>query len=562
MKLARGMTIVISALAFGCVDSSDPTSTTMPANQKHTAGAIWFDDIAAQAGLDFVHDSGRQPDRYLFPETVCGGAALFDMDGDGWLDIYLIQSGDLLDATHRPANRLYRNRGDGTFEDVTDGSGTGDTGYGIGVTTGDYDNDGDVDLYVTNVGPNVLLRNEGDGRFTDVTFAAGVGEDGWSAASAFLDYDRDGHLDLFVTNYMYWTADGERDCRSPSGARDYCSPRSYNAPARDTLYHNNGDGTFTDVSDRAGIHTAFGPGLGVVCADFNDDDWIDLFVANDGRVNQLWINQRDGTFVDEALLMGCALDLTGIAKAGMGVDATDMDDDGDVDLVVMNFHNETDSIYRREDGYFADETAAVGLGIVSRGFTRFGVGLVDFDHDGVLDLYEACGRVNRQEHVYSDDPYAEPNLLFRGTRDGPFIEVQPRGGTRPMLVGVSRAAVFGDIDNDGAVDILVTNRDAGPHLLRNVSASDHAWISLRVLNAHGSDALGAKVTCTIGSHTVMRTVRTAFSYCAANDPRVHLGLGAAAQVDDVVVTWPDGSTQSFGSFKANQVITLRRSVDG
>jgi hypothetical protein len=538
-----------------------------------SAGTPWFEEIAQQAGIHFVHTSGRRDGRYLFPETVCGGAALFDMDGDGWLDIFFVQSGAALDERETPVDRssgseatsrLYRNRGDGTFEDVTATSGAGLTGYGIGVTTGDYDNDGDTDLYITNVGPNVLLRNEGCGRFTDVTADAGAGGDGWSSGSAFLDFDRDGDLDLFVADYMYWTADGERECRSPAGAHDYCAPRSYNAPARDTLYRNNGDGTFSDVSQLAGLHAAFGPGLGVVCADFNGDDWIDIFVANDGRVNQLWTNQGMAgeaampRFVDEALLMGCALDLAGIAKAGMGVDAADFDDDGDIDLVVMNFHNETDSVYRRYPSHFADETSKVGLGVTSRGFTRFGVGLIDFDNDGVLDLYEACGRVNRQEQLFSSDPYAEPNLLFRGAVDGRFVEVQPRGGALPMLVGVSRAAVFGDIDNDGGVDVLVVNRDAAPHLLHNIAADSEAWIMLRVLNEHGSDAIGAKVVCTVGARRVTRTVRTAYSYCAANDPRVHIGLGAARRVDRVEVMWPDGSVEQFGPFDAGQIVTITR----
>ena len=533
--------------------------------EAQASGPVWFEEIAAEAGLDFVHTSGRKQDRYLFPETVCGGAALIDIDNDGWLDILFVQSNDLLNArdasqlarTFDHACRLYRNQGNGTFEDITDDSGALVIGFGIGAATGDYDNDGDTDLYITRFGANVLLRNDG-GRLVDVTIASGTGGEGWSSSAAFLDFDRDGYLDLFVCQYMYWSADGERECRSPTGARDYCAPRSYDAPSPDVLYQNNGDGTFTDISLAAGLHAAFGPGLGVVSADFNDDGWPDIYVANDGRVNQLWINQQDGTFVDEALLMGCGLDLAGIAKAGMGVDAADFDDDGDADLVVVNFHNETDSLYRRHPSHFADETASAGLGITSRAFTRFGVGFADFDNDGVVDVYEACGRVNRQDVLHGSDPYAEPNLLFRGSAEGRFTEVLPRGGTRSELVGVSRAAAFGDIDNDGGVDVLVVNRDAPPHLLHNVIADNEPWIMLRVLNEHGSDAIGAKVVCAIGTRTVTRTVRTAYSYCAANDPRVHIGLGGARRVDRVEITWIDGTRDSFGPFEAGRIVTIQQ----
>jgi len=543
----------------GCADPLPEGGRASPSDPP-----AWFDEVARASGLDFVHQSGHRV-RYLFPETTCGGAALFDMDGDGDLDVYLVQSGRLVEPTEeRPGNRLLRNLGDGTFEDATAGSGADDRGYGISVATGDYDNDGDVDLYVTNVGPNVLLRNDGRGRFTDVTNEAGAGlaHPGWGASAAFVDYDADGDLDLFVVNYIHWTILSERDCYSAAGVPDYCNPNNYQAPARDLLYRNNGDGTFTDVTGPAGIGAGLGNGLGVVCGDFTGDSRIDIFVANDGMYNQLWVNQGDGSFRDLAFTTGCAVDQAGQAKAGMGIAALDIDDDGDLDLLVVNLQSETDSFFRNTGSFFMDETAAVGLGGVSRGFTRFGTAFVDFDNDGAVDLYEANGRVRRAAAMYTDDPYAEPNLLFRGTASGRFEEVAPRGGTATLLAHTSRAAVFGDVDNDGGVDILVVNRDAAAYLLRNVVRDRGHWVLLRVLEENGRNALGATVTLSVEGRRVTRDVRTAYSYAAANDPRVHVGLGTATAVTQVTVRWPGGATESFGSFEADQVITLRHGEGG
>ncbi len=544
---------VLGGVVAGCHDRQ-------PEPLAETAAAPWFEEVARRSGLNFVHDSGHR-DEFLFPECVGGGAALFDMDGDGDLDAYLVQGGLLLaPEAARPGNRLYRNRGDGTFEDVTGDSGADDRGYGIGVTTGDYDNDGDVDLYVTNVGPNVLLRNDGEGRFTDVTTQASVGDPAWGVSAAFIDYDADGDLDLFVTNYITWTPAAERRCYS-YGTPDYCEPTGYNAPARDSLYRNNADGTFTDVSVDAGFQTAFGNGMGVVCGDFDGDGLIDIFVANDQMENQLWRNQGDGTFVNEAVFAGVAVDRDGLIKAGMGVDAADIDDDRDLDLLVVNLSAQSDSFFRNNGRYFSDETELVGLASLTRPFTRFGVGMIDFDNDGRLDLYEANGRVRRLSSRWADDPYAEPDVLCAGGPAGRFEQV-PGGPTATPLVATSRAAAFGDVDNDGRVDVLVTNRDGPAHLLRNVTGSAGRWIMLRVVDEHGRDALGASVTLTAGDRTVRREVRAAYSYCAANDPRVHVGLGDSDRVTNVTVRWPDGSTESFGPFNADQLLTRRRGAGG
>ncbi|MHC4946643.1 MAG: CRTAC1 family protein [Planctomycetota bacterium] len=522
------------------------------------APAPWFEEVAAESGLVFRHDVGYRG-RYLMPESIVGGGALFDMDGDGDLDAYLVQTGvyDAPDAA--TANRLFRNRGDGTFEDVTAGSGADDAGYGVGVSSGDYDADGDVDLYVTNVGPNVLLRNEGDGRFTDVSAATGTAHPGWGASSAFVDVDHDGDLDLYVCNYVNWSPETELDCYNDAGALDYCQPTNYDAPARDVLYRNEGDGTFTDASDAAGLGASVGTGLGVIAGDFDGDGRIDVFVANDGMRDHLWINRGDGTFTDEALESGCGYDQDGIAKAGMGVTAADVDDDGDLDLLVCNLNTQTDSFFLNEgNGLFADVTAAAGLGAASRPFTRFGMAWIDFDHDGRLDLFQANGRVMRQSSNWSDDPYAEPNLLLRGVGGLRFTEVKPRGGTAEPLIASSRAAAFGDVDDDGDVDVLVVNRDGPAHLLRNVAPRGGAWIGFRVVDEHDRDALGAVVSFRAGPRHVRRDVRAAFSFCASNDPRVHVGLGDATGAEEVEVRWVDGRTEAFGDRDAGAYHTLRR----
>ena len=552
---ARGPAAVVSllmAIVAGCDENTEAPPPASPVS--------WFDECAAERGLAFAHQSGHR-ETYLMPQIMGGGAALFDMDGDGDLDAYLVQSGSLDDqAAPQPGNQLFRNLGDGVFEDVSTGSGADDRGYGMGVATGDFDNDGDVDLYVTNVGPNVLLRNDGGGRFTDVTSTAGVGHAGWGASAVFLDYDNDGDLDLFVTNYLNWSAASEIDClNSVTGTPDYCSPQSYRAPAVDVLYRNDGDGRFSDVTAASGIDQGVGTGLGVVAGDFNQDGWTDIFVANDGMRNQLWINQGDTTFVDQALLAGCALDYEGRPKAGMGVTAADIDDDGDLDLLVCNLDRQSDSFFMNQGNYFIDRTSVSGLAAVNRSFTRFGMAWLDFDNDGLLDLYQVNGRVRRDPRQFRpDDPFAEPNLLMRGVGSARFQEQLPRGGTEDLLVATSRAAAFGDIDNDGRIDILIVNRDAAAHLLRNITPDDGHWIMFRVVDLHGRDAIGATVTAMLPDRTIHRDVRTAYSYLAANDPRVHLGLGPHEKVQDVTVRWIDGTVERFGAQEADQIVTLRR----
>ena len=520
----------------------------------------WFSEVAVASGIDFVHHSGYDG-RPMMPEMMGGGVALADIDRDNDLDLYLVQSGrvDRSLPAEQSANVLYLNRGNGHFEKVPDAAGAGDRGYGMGVAAADYDNDGDVDLYVTNLEANVLLQNDGSGRFTDVTDFAGVGDTSWSTAATFLDLDNDGDLDLFVVNYLHWSKNIEQECYGKAFFVTYCGPTVYEAPAMDRLYRNNGDGTFTDVTELAGMNVAFGNGLGTVGADFNSDGLIDVFVANDTLVNQLWINEGGLRFKEQCFEWSCAMDSGGIAKAGMGVAAADVDDDADIDLLVVNLVRQSDSFFRNEGTYFVDATSQVGISPVSVRHTRFGVTFADFDNDGRLDLYEVNGRVEMQEPAQGDG-FAEPNALLQGSMTDKglsFEEVKPRGGTFPVLVHTSRGLAVGDVDNDGGLDLVITNRDAAPYLLMNTVANDDPgkardqgnWVRFRVSTGI-RDAYGATVSATVGSTRTYRDVQPSASYLASSDPRVHFGLANAITARDVRVRWPGGVEEMFGDFDA------------
>ena len=519
----------------------------------------WFADEAAERGIDFRHISGADG-RYLLPEITGSGAALADLDGDGDLDIYLVQSGSLEPSASRHVDRVYINSGDGHFE--LGAVPPGAHGYGMGVAAGDYDNDGDVDLYVTNVGPNVLLRNEGDAKFESVAAAAGVNEPGWGASAAFLDFDADGDLDIYLANYIRWSEAAELECYM-AGVRTYCPPQNYTAPAPDVLFRNNGDGTFTDVSREAGLKLKFGNGFGVVGADFDGNGLTDVFVANDMTVNQLWLNQGDLRFAESALLWGCGVDEYGQAKAGMGVAAADIDNDADPDVLVVNLEGQTDSLFLNQGAWFDDATASFGLAITTRKHTRFGVALADFDNDGHLDIFEANGRVALAEtqsgdrRWTTDDLFAEPNMLHRGTSEG-FELVEPAGGVSAPLVHTSRGLAVGDVDDDGGLDLVVVNRDAPPYLLMNRVPNRGNWIRFRVIARQGRAAHAATVSLQVEGQPRHRDVQPAASYLSSNDPRVHFGLGAATRVTDVVVSWPDGETEAFGDFDAGQTVSLRQ----
>ena len=517
----------------------------------------WFSEEAAIRGITFHHQTGFAG-RHLLPEIVGSGAALADFDGDGDLDAYLVQSGSLYDlepGVEQPTNRLYINRGDGTFEEADNAHGADDQGYGMGVAVGDYDNDGDIDLFVTNVGPNALYRNDGHGNFEDVSTQSGLNDPGWGTAAAFVDLDGDRDLDLFHANYINWSEAAELQCFI-SGVPTYCPPQNYQSAAVDRLFRNNGDGSFTDISLEVGLNRAFGNGFGVVTGDFDRDGNIDIFVANDMMVNQLWLNRGSFQFDEEAMLRGVAVDEYGVAKAGMGVASGDIDDDGDIDLLVVNLQGQTDSFFRNEGDYFADATSALGLASSSRRYTRWGVVLTDFDNDGRLDLYEANGRVDPST-AYTNDLRAEPNVLFRGTSNGKFVEIDPKGGTKQPLIHSSRGTAVGDVDNDGGLDLLVVNRDGPTYLLMNRVPNRGNWIRFKVSSREGRDAYGALVTAMVGTNEINRRVQPEGSYLDSNDPRVHFGLGNEPQIRKVEVLWPSGEIEAFGDFDAGYTVHLR-----
>lgn len=541
-----------------------------------------FADISTSVGLDFVHFNGMSGEFY-YPEVVGGGGALFDMDDDGDLDLYLVQGtmlgpGKTLEQARFPprntalTDRLYRNdlmidaegRRHLRFTDVTAEAGLARTQeYGMGVASGDYDGDGDVDLYVTGLRDNRLLRNLGDGRFEDVTEAAGVVERRWTVAASFLDFDRDGHLDLFLANYLHFDFANHKVCLDATGAQDYCGPQNYPA-LPDRLLRNRGDGTFEDVTARVGLDAAFGAALGVVARDFDDDGWLDLYVANDLMPNQLWMNRGAGgsamrRFDDESLLAGAAVNGEGKAEASMGIAAADADGDGDEDLLLAHLDGETNTLYLNDGtGLFDDRSQASGLGNASWNYTAFGAGFFDMDNDGDLDLFAANGAVKTlPELARAGDPYPlhQRNQLFENRGAGRFVELIDAGLDTSE---VSRAAIFGDVDNDGDTDIVVVNNGGPVRLLENRLAPLGDWLGLRLLTPAGSrpegprrDALGAKVTLVRqGAPDLVRRVATDGSYAAASDPRVLFGLrgGAdAAHVIAVQVRWPSGREEVFSA---------------
>ena len=542
--------------------------------------APWFTDEAKPAGLDFVHFNGMSGEFYLV-ENLGGGAALFDYDNDGDLDVYLVQGrmlGEgktLADALFPPrkgealTDHLYRNdtvvTGEGArvlhFTDVTAASGIKADGYGMGVAAGDMDNDGWVDLYVTNLGANQLWHNNGDGTFSDITGKAGAQEDRLSVSAAFLDFDRDGWLDLFIANYVAFSTENNRPCHAPSSARDYCSPKVYQ-PLPDRLLRNRGDGSFEDVSVRARIAAESGTALGVVVADFNGDGWPDVYVANDGLPNYLWMNQKDGTFRDEGLLSGTAVNMEGMAEASMGVDAADFDGDGDEDLFMTHLIGETNTIYvNNGQGWFEDMTVSTGLAGASKAYTSFGTGWFDYDNDSDLDLFVANGAVNIiLSLVKAADPYPlhQPNQLFANHGNGHFEEVSRQAGPVFGLSEVSRGAAFGDVDNDGDTDVLVVNNNGPVRLLINRLGNRSHWLGLRLLDSHGRDALGAWVAVYRQSGQVIwRRARADGSYASANDPRVLVGLGDSPGFTKVRVQWPSGRVAEWTGLQPDRYTTLR-----
>ena len=511
-----------------------------PASSLQTS-TEWFADRAREVGIDFVHASGMAG-KFYQTEIMPPGVALFDYDNDGDLDVFLVQS--------EGQSRLYRNdleKGSLHFTDVTDQSGIRSSGYGMGVAAADVDNDGCVDLYLTYYGRNQLWHNNCDGTFTDVSKRSGVDDAGWSVSASFFDYDRDGWLDLYVGHYLKYDLATSVPCLGLSGRPDYCLPNAYEyEPGR--LYHNNRDGTFTDVTAKAGIN-AFGPALGVVAADFNNDGWIDFYVANDGRENQLWTNQQDGTFRNTALESGTALPADGRPEASMGVDAGDFDNDGDDDLFMTELTGQGSNLYVNDrNGVFSDRSLQSGLGPHSLGLTGFGAAWFDVDNDGLLDLLTVNGAVVGSEPTL----LRQRKQLFHNLGGGRFEDITARAGQSFRTLDIGRGAAFGDVDNDGDVDVLVGNNGGPAQLLINDVGSRKHWMGLRVTPGARVEIIRA------GLPPLWRRSRTDGSYASANDPRVLAGLGDSTATPAVRVQWPDGRVDTFENVPIDRYTTLKK----
>jgi tetratricopeptide (TPR) repeat protein len=545
----------------------DPRAATAAADT--TAAPAAFTDVTEASSITFRHESSPTASKYLI-ETMGGGVALFDYDGDGRLDVFFTNGAALSDpmpagaegdkSSPRFANRLYRNQGGGTFEDTTARAGVAGRGYGMGAAVGDYDNDGAPDLYVTNYGANILYHNDGDGTFTDVTERARVAAGGWSASAGFFDYDNDGRLDLFVTRYVDFTFANNPYCgeRRP-GYREYCHPRSFRGMTN-LLFRNNGDGTFADVSAEAGIAVLVGKSLGLAFADYDGDGRTDVYVANDSVPAFLLRNEGHGRFADVALAAGVAYNEEGAAVAGMGADLADYDDDGRPDLFVTTLSGETYSLYRNrgEEG-FAHETRASGVAQSTLPYSGWGTRFLDYDNDGRKDLFVAQGHVLDTIELTSDHlKYEQPPLLLKGHGDR-FVSTGSGAGPAFGHPGAGRGAAFGDIDDDGDTDVVVASCGQRPHVLRNDAGHRRHWLAIRTVGTRSNrDGIGARVkTVSASGLTQYHTVTTAGSYLSASDARLLVGLGSDDRVRLVEVRWPSGEVQKLEDVKADQLLTVR-----
>ena len=581
-----------SGPGFEATEARDPALATGAAVPSDASDQDdWFVDRAEAAGLNFVHFNGMSGEFY-FPEIIPAGVALFDYDNDGDLDAYFVQGrmmgegktfGDALFDPVGPLplrGRLYRNdlqvADDGTravrFTDVTDASGVDAQGHGMGVATGDVDNDGWIDLYLTNLGPNRLYRNNGDGTFTDASALSGTDDSAWGVSASFVDYDRDGWLDLYVGNYVQYDFSTERVCTVLSDRRTYCGPEHYEA-ATDRLYRNQGNGTYADVTRTAFVVTEpFGPALGVSTADFDNDGWIDIYVANDGRDNLLWMNQGDGTFTNLGPLSGASLSEHGTPEASMGVDAGDFDNDGDEDLLMTHLPTEGHNVYVNDgSGLFKDGSAASRLHEFTLGYTGWGTAWIDYDNDGWLDILLAHGALDAKPGRPNNlVPFEERNLLLRNAGDGRFEDVTGNAGAALALVEASRGMAFGDVDNDGDTDVLLGNLNGRARLFINNIGHRAHWLGLRLTAERppgsgdegpvtGRDMLGARVEIMRdGEAPLRRRVRADGSYASANDPRVLVGLGTSTGAPTARVLWPNGEVEEWAGLTIDEWTTLTK----
>jgi hypothetical protein len=538
----------------------------LPLTLRAAGTAYPFEEIpSAKSGITWVHRSGMSAEKYL-PETIGAGCAFLDYDNDGWMDIYLVNSGpcDFYNPSPPLRNALYRNNRDGTFTDVTEKAGVGGQGYGQGVAVGDYDGDGFPDLYVTGYGRSVLYHNKGDGTFADVTEKAGVSALGWGASAVWFDYDNDGRLDLFVCRYVDFDKSKHRRCFTPNvpelaGLAEYCIPRRYGATSS-WLFHNNGDGTFSDVSQSSGIAEHRGKSLGVVATDINNDGRMDLFVSNDTVANFLFANRGNGRFEEIGEPAGVAYSAEGRPRGGMGVDSADYNQDGWMDLFVSNLDKEMFSLYQNQrDETFEDKSPTTGIGAATQFMSGWGLRFFDYDNDGDLDLFLANGEPDDLvAHVDSRVSYRELLMLFKNTGAG-FRNISNEAGPVFAHQMPARGLALGDFDNDGAVDVLISNNNDAPVLLRNTIGSQNHWLGLKLVGRKSNiDAVGARVSYQSGDLNRSRMKLGGGSYLSSHDPRMVLGIGKRAKIDWLEVTWPQpsGLKQRFTGLPVDRYITI------
>ena len=518
-----------------------------------------FLDVTATTGIEFTHQRGASDKKHLV-ETMGSGCAFLDYDSDGLLDVLLINGGttpDSLVSERTRPHALYRNLGNVKFKDVTAQAGiVGNGNYGQGVAVGDYDNDGHPDVYITNFGPDVLYHNNGDGTFSNVTQRAGISDTALGSSAAFFDFDNDGFLDLYVANYLNYRYEANPTC-TEKGIRSYCHPRYFSGIAP-KLYRNLGDGRFQDVSEKSGVGRLEGKSLGVVAADFDGDGWMDIYVANDTTRNFLLKNNGNGTFADVTLLSGTGYNSEGVAEAGMGVDASDYDGDGLLDLVVTNYDLETNALYRNEGRWqFSDQRWTAGVAKADHRFLGFGTGFFDFDNDGDRDLLIVNGHVlDNIELIREGFTYAQPNQLLEN-RGGVFFENSEFLRYSSLSPKVGRGAAFGDVDNDGDLDLLVSNSGQGPTLLINHAGQKNNWVLLKLVGTRSNrDAVGAKIAISTGSSRQTDQITGGGSYLSANDLRAHFGLGSSESIKTLTIRWPSGAEDKFQDLKANQVLSI------
>jgi len=550
-------------LVLGCQRGPATTAPADPADAPTVPD--WFEDVTAARGIDFRHDPGPLG-KYEMPQIMGSGGALFDYDGDGRLDIYLVHNGGPQSASK---NRLYHQEADGRFRDESPGSGLDVAGFGMGVAVGDVNNDGRPDVLLTEFGRTRLFLNEGNGKFRDASGEAGIDNPSWGTSAAFFDYDRDGWLDLVVVNYLSF--DPSVKCGAESGAIDYCNPSMFKGTVT-RLFRNlgaqaKGGVKFEDVSVAAGLAAVPGPGLGVVCADLTGDGWPDIFVANDGQPNRLWVNRHDGTFADEAALRGVALTGMAATAGNMGIACADVDGDGLLDLFVTHLGDEVHTLWHQEPaGFFRDHTVRLGLTSGKWRGTGFGTACVDFDRDGWPDLVLVNGRVSKRRGAPRElpverfwEPYTDRNQLFVGTGKGQFRDASINS---PSLCGnatVARGLSLGDFDNDGAPDLLLTEIAGPARLLRNVAPAGGHWLGVRAIDPKlNRDSIGSLVTVRAGGRTFVGLVNPGGSYLVANDPRVHFGIGQASSVELVTIQWWDGTTEAFRVTGIDRYFTFKR----